>query len=59
MKHCSRRIYDGLVEQNEETTKITTKLDMVSEREIGLTFFPQLILVVECLTQIYGLTSLL
>jgi hypothetical protein len=29
------------------------------EREIGLTFFPQLILVVECPTQIYGLTSFL
>jgi hypothetical protein len=29
------------------------------EREIGLTFFLQLILVVECPTQTYGLTSLL
>jgi hypothetical protein len=31
----------------------------ITEREIGLTFFPQLILVVECPTQTNGLTSLL
>jgi hypothetical protein len=29
-----------------------------TEREMGLTFLSQLILVVECPTQIYGLTSL-